>query len=389
MKHQTRRQLRLLVYRWQQTIAVFIVGYVTNISMVNAVTLFAEIEAGRSGIVGSTEVVTSTLTGPLGESSSTGPLGISSISQDPAICSLNFDSNTAIATSGVTGFTIKSIDNNQFAGVLLADGTAKWKRKVKNGVVVNGTITYQQGRWTNTWWPAINGHTQSKSQNNGNSPYAQKSPFCPNVPEFTIWDPSYERSSSLSVRFLIDAPPGGLRPGMYKFPLSIIHADYSLQIANTKTEPLVDMLNIAVKNYSCSIAAPSFVDLNDTSHTATMTFVVVCNNNQADVYYPVSTWVSMIASGDSANIGTRSPQELGVKGSNGLLTIRGNWSDKPPADCSNSSMYFDGRDGIKLGELPSRPNMFWLKTASFRLCRTGSPPPGEYTAQATLWVVQK
>lgn len=387
---------------WKSTTCLSIVGYAIGMGPLShaATTLQAIVIPNTAGYVGSTAAVSSTLKGPLNGRAYLPWRGMSSISSLTIFeCDRFRSTRIKQGLSGVYGFELTKPNGDGSGAVLVPDGTATWQRKIATGEVLTGKVVYDKGRWTNNWSPPLGWgrYTSSKSKNDGTSPYAEFNIFCPNLPpyEYTSpWDYSYQRSSSVNVRFFIDAPAGGLPPGKYSFSYPIYHTDISPGITGTEAEALADSVSVIVPNYSCSLSADkNSVDLNNFAPEATFNLRVQCQDD-GSAGGATTVWLYTTSAGVSANINTGNLQMLGVQNSNGLMTLRGRWSATAPANCNDSSLsdtlYFDGRDGIKTGDVAVNGRLTKVQPVSFRLCTTGSPAAGaSYSAQAIFGVVQR
>lgn len=393
----------------KSTAWVLIVSYAIGMnSLCSAVTLSAVVPANISGYVGSTAFVDSQITGILGPQNAymaptySGENALSGLSKYDGFCSTKDQNDVKRGSSGSYGFVLtNAADNTDSGAVLVPDGTTTWVRKVPTGATLTGTVTYTKGEWTNRWvGGTIAGYTTSSSYSDGTSSFAPYKIFCPNVPgtgslSFNQWAPTFERSSKMHVQFFIVAPTGGLSPGKYKYPDPIYHTDISGFSGGTISELIVDNIDVIVTNYSCSLSADKqSVDLTNNASVGSLNLSVQCQDKGTSTKDPITAWLSVKSSGNSASINTGNTQMLGVYNSEGLMTIRGSWSGTAPANCNDTqtttTMHFDGRDGINVGTVPVKGSLTKNQPASFRLCTTGSPAAGAlYSAQVTFSVVQR
>ncbi|WP_162473661.1 hypothetical protein [Serratia microhaemolytica] len=371
--------------------ALIIMAGVSTAYTVSAVTLTAVVEGGRSGIVGATGSVTSTLNKALMDARYSTSYGISTISTTTAICDDITSREVSIEGSDGKpyGIILRNDVGNDSGARLLPDGSATWLRTLADGKRLNGLIVYTEGLWTNTWSDGITTQS-SKSNADGTSPYVDTRIFCPNIPSVT-YDPDAIRTSSVNVRFKIYAARP-LMPGNYAVR-PLYHADLSSSGSGDMAELLVDRVDVRVANYSCALNIPTSVDLSTgagtSNDTATLNYRVQCSDQGAS-NVSMTPYVSVMAAGVSSGLSS-TPSKLGVAGTGGRLWIIGNWSGTAPASSScsaGSTMYFDGRDGIALSRVVSGGSIDVQNQVSFRLCgATGVP--GDYTAQATFSVVQR
>jgi hypothetical protein len=238
----------------------------------------------------------------------------------------------------------------------------------------------------------IAGETQISSTSDGGS--SSGIIACPLVPK-ARWNSSYSRSSSYNVRFLVDAPAGGLAPGIYKLsapPLYYLDLTDTVNSTGARYQSVGSDIEIKAADYSCSLSTDqNVINLSPDSPTATINLGVTCSKINGAAAAK-SAWLYATASGVSTFIDGSSDQQLGVANSGGLMTIRGRWSATPPANCSDSSlttaMHFSDTVGRNLGTIISS-GLTTTQSAAFRLCTTGNPAPGQYTAQATFSIVQR
>ncbi|WP_127958959.1 hypothetical protein [Serratia microhaemolytica] len=371
---------------------LMIMAGVSTAYTVSAVTLTAVVEGGRSGIVGATAPVTSTLSKALGDGRHAGQYGMAAISTYSVSCQTRLSSDVSIEGSDGKpyGIIMKNALGNDSGARLLPDGTATWQRTLADGKVLKGSIVYTEGLWTNTWSDGTT--TQSSgSYADGTSPYSPTSIFCPNIPNVN-YDPNAIRRSSVNVRFKIYAARP-LIPGDYTVD-PLYHADFSYSYGGDITALLVDRVTVRVANYSCALNIPTSVNLSigtgagAGNDTATLNYRVQCSDwGTSDI--SIRPYVSVMAAGVSSGL-SNTPSKLGVAGTDGRLWIIGNWSGTAPASSScsaGSTMYFDGRDATALSRVMPGGSIDVSGKVSFRLCGTGVP--GDYAAQATFSVVQR
>lgn len=349
-----------------------------------AVTLTAVVQGGKSGVVGETGYVTSVVTGYLFSGNQFPFKGFPALMPADSNClTISNNSNIAKGSSGTYGFLLSGPTPG---AVLLVDGIGSWERKIVNGPVVSGTVAFTRGTWRNSWSSEVPGQVSTASTREGTASQGEAFVGCPNVHGIiyavNLWDKFYDNNFSLlNVKFVIDAPVGGMAPGKYSLPAALYHYN-----SYSAPQLLLDGVNIQVPNYGCTLTAPTTVSLdNGANATSTITLVARCD---AGTTAPVMAWLSATASGSSAGVAT-TPQQLCVANSSGNIFIRGSWSAAAPT-CSASYMYFDGRNGYPLGGWnPGQPVDFGSVPISFRLCTTDDAAPGAYTAQATFSIVQR
>ncbi|VEC01340.1 Uncharacterised protein [Cedecea lapagei] len=387
---------RVSVYRLRWTILAL--ALVSATGNVGAAPLTAVVPAGRSGVIGATNNVVSALSGRMSDYGGAYELqGFPSVSAITDICTLPSDTEAALGSRGTWGF---SLAGTTPGGVLLVDGTGQWTRIGLDGRALNGTVVFLAGTWTNNWGPgSLSNRRSLKSNQDGLFELTgalSGGIACPVADADTggahgvrrAFMPDSPKSSSLNVRFLIDAPAGGLTPGRYTSP-PLYHID------SDPTEASLDLYRmispgvvVTAAYYGCTLTAPASVNLDNMDHLSTTIPLAVRCSDGAEGPEPMTAWLSVMASGTSRGV-SADPQQLGVAGTNETLYLRGSWSATVPS-CTASDMYFDGRDGLSLGQvLPGQNVDFGKIPVSFRLCTTPSAKPGNYTAQATLSVVQR
>lgn len=380
---------------WKSIALASALECVTEVGIANAADLTAIVVAGKEGIVGSTEVLTGDVTGPLsGEGSDLSVVNsVGGFSFFTRQCQSTSSSFLGKGSTNVYGFRIVTTTGAATGAVLLPHGLVTWERQLLDNTVVKGNVSYQQGRWVNSWSVPVAGQTQILSASDGVSS-GTSVVACPKVPQ-ARWNSSYIRSSSFKVRFLVDAPAGGLAPGIYKLsapPLYYIDSSDSANSPGGRYQNVGSDIEIKAADYSCTLSTDkSVINLAADLPTSAINLGVACSklNGSAPAK---SAWLYATASGVSTFINSGSDQQLGVANSAGLMTIRGSWSATPPANCSDtnttSTMHFSDTIGKNLGNIISS-GLSTTQKAAFRLCTTGNPEPGAYTAQATFSLVQK
>lgn len=391
----TRR--RVSNYRWRWTI--WAAAILASGQLAHATTLEAVVQGGRAGIVGSTSYVSSTLgPAPLGPSGGRNMLsvGFPAITNLPDRCvSLDFGggAGTAIGSSGVNGYQL--LGGPTAGGVLLVDGTGSWSRRTQTGITVQGQVVYTAGAWRDTWTPIAafrdNPRGMLASDPNG---LLFNYLTCPSPVHVVINDPTldttYARSSSLHVRFLIDAPNGGLSPGSYHLAGPLYHLDKDTSVAGSLSRELLSNINITVANYSCSLNLDkNTLPLHYQGGVAPLAATVTCNDGTPTSSVPYNAVLTALAVGGSTS--GASGRELHPPGSPGTLNVQGQWyhNDGTFLNCDQANsdpVYFDGRDGPTVLTLqPGQTNMSKTQHLLFKSC--GTAPPGTYTAQATIAIV--
>lgn len=375
--------------------------YAMESRLLSAAVLSVTVPAKTAGYLGPTSFATATVSGAMNTAAyDGGPLVTIGVDGRGGLNICSSKTSSIIKNlEGVYGLDIKNPDGSSSGAVLVPDGTASWTRKLfgVSGATVTGTITYTKGKWVNNWTPAINGATKSQSNNDGTD--AKGDIFCPTFTaswaSSNFFDmTSTARRSSSNIRFYVFAPTGGLFPGKYSMPTRLSHVDYAAHPNGLLSETLADRVEVIVPQHSCTLAASNnSLTLTNDSPTASTNLQVQCQGDNSSAG-TTAAWLTVRPSGNSAGITTGNSQLLGVKDSGGEVTIRGNWSSTAPAaTCSDSNtsttMYFDGRDGLNMGNILYNKSLDVTKPVSFRLCSTASAVAGNYTAQATFEVVQR
>ncbi|WP_127959931.1 hypothetical protein [Serratia microhaemolytica] len=386
------RRSRLSRYHWQ-----LLSGMLLSASAIVATarTLDVVVPSGRAGIVGQTDVVTSTLSGPLYDAGAVVDFGFPAVSLFSNGCSASrHDFAIAKGYSQVYGFRLKPTDINGTAGgVLLVHGSGSWERTLSSGQRMVGVVNFIQGAWQNTW--NVNGKRDRLSSLSDGTFSDQNFINCPNVVlgagSYPFYNASATRSSSLRVVFLIDAPNGGLRPGYYSIN-KLLHIDTSLNGKGDLSNLLVDGINVIVANYSCSLVlSRNRVELDSTQDTDVIGYRVSCSDGTPSSNIKMIPYLSLSASGSSQGL-SADAKHLGVVESGNKLSVVGSWSSSPPANCSEEgprTIYFDGRDGQELPTVEPTQNITTEGNLAFRLCGAKEAATGDYRAYATLSVVQR
>jgi len=374
-----------------------ILALVSATGNVGAEPLTAVVPAGRSGVIGATTNVVSMLSGQEDSEGGTGyGVGFPAVSVHNGDCTSPKAPEAALGSRGTWGFPLAGTTPG---GVLLVDGTGQWSRIGLDGRAVNGTVVFLAGTWTNNWGPGSLNNRRSLNSDqagllNGN-PIGMIACPTPAIDDISgangllrVFTPHTPRSSSLNVRFLIDAPAGGLAPGRYTSP-PVYHLDLlGRDTSGDKYRMISPGVIVIAANYGCTLTAPASVNLDNMDHLSTTIALAARCSDDAVSTEPLTAKLSAMASGTSRGV-SADPQQLGVAGTNGNLYLRGNWSATVPS-CTASDMYFDGRDGLSLGQvLPGKNVDFGVKPVSFRLCTTPDAKSGQYTAQATISIVQR
>lgn len=390
----------LVNYLWKSMVLL-----ACAIGTLSAAPVKFEIEPGVSGLVGLSQNYSSSLPqGKVGSSSATAtPLtgGIASLSLFNSIGTASNNVNIAQGPSrAYYGFKILTINGNYTGAVLVPHGQVKWSRISDDNRSISGTIIYDQGRWINTWAPAINGKTQNRSNDIGinydvSSGYAVASPFIPGAK----WKAGSSFSVSYSLKFMIDAPSGGLAAGTYKLSSGALYLISSAQ-GTTVYNQLFDGVEVVGRDYSCSISQDKVqVELSTTYPSRSILVDVFCSK-LADSALDKRISLYIQPSGASAAITTPSNKMLGVAGSNGTIHILATWHsnnfpDKSQCDGSNSPTSL-----ATFNRIGSSPATFFVGAVSgttfhktqrigFHLCTVDATPLGQYSAQIAVRMIQK
>ncbi|WP_127959205.1 hypothetical protein [Serratia microhaemolytica] len=387
-----------------------------------AASIRAVVEAGRSGIVGSTTTVTGSLAGPSYYETIYSASGFPGISTSGSGCTKA--SELVAGFSQIYGFKLTGVAQGATEGaVLLAEGIGTWQRTLVDTTnnfaeeLLIGTVVFTKGLWINNFNSQFLGYSSTSSYDDGlnNQQFSGSSTIvCPTIFQkgnagimsgFEWKTNDDTRRSTLNVRFLIDAPSGGMRPGRYTSPrLYFIDSGYDM-IGNNLYQELFSEVEVVVANYSCSINTQqqhnieldqktSTVAVGTTLWKTTQAVSVICNDNGGSESN-ITPWLSIIAAGKSAGDNLE-PLNLGVAGTDGLV-IRGAWDTTqeptcgPQAAAMANSMYFDGRDGVGLKEITVNSTNVnaEAKDIMFVLCKVDAVDAGDYEAQATISVVQR
>lgn len=379
-------QRKVSNYRWRWAIWA---GALCGLHLQSqAAELVATVPAHKSGIIGYTNYVTSNLYAP----NYGGPAGYPNEDYAPALsittkadgqCNSSIDWREG--STGVLGIPLLGPTSG---AVLLPNGTGTWRRmKSNNGSPINGTLTYTNGTWTQSWTGGDRGTNSSNPDGRTQSSYWSY-PGCPAIQTGSPWEYASSRSSSYNLQFAIDAPAGGLSPGVYTVATSIIHGDVSYVGSATVSEPLSTSTQITVPDTSCSLDADkTSIPLTPELSTAILELTTTCTEGGVPVPVPFkahltanAVQMSLGASADSWMLGT-------TAGTSGFGVLA-NWTTAPPS-CSapptGESVFFDGREGPGVGTTQQSSSVNHM---AFRLCGP-LPPPGAYTAQMEVRVVQQ
>ncbi|WP_127959867.1 hypothetical protein [Serratia microhaemolytica] len=380
------------------------------------------VPAGQEGIIGSTPFL------PNSTISTTSSLGLPTLAVEVAVttaaagvrCAKITDSDVALGwKSKVYGFKLTGPTPG---AVLLTEGHASWKKVIQGGAPLvvtplQGTTTFTMGRWSSVFSPSTLNYTRAESQSDGDSQPtvsdAYKGISCSSIVNATeysphSWKSSEPSSSSLNVRFLIDAPKGGLQPGVYTAP-QLFHLDYA-GAKSTRAE--LDPIQITVANNSCSLNTPSTVTFSGVNYQETPTSYVVLLRRSSDITVECNAasteftpWLYVTASGISTGRSSSS-SDLALVGTDGKVSeqmvIRGQWGDNiaPSGEigCAintnqvNNIMDFSGRNGYQLiQKTVYDTNKTFKRYMHFTLCKLSANnlTADEYTAQATVFLVQR
>lgn len=191
-------------------------------------------------------------------------------------------------------------------------------------------------------------------------------------------------SSTFNLRFALDAPPGGLPSGKYHLPTPVYAADINRNSAYTRTQVLLDQLDIVAAAASCSLSTSrSAINLSPGGPTGNVTLTASCTYPGSNLGEP-GVDVRLTAANAGETTLTPAFDALIPHGAPDLK-IYGAWSQTPPS-CGQGTVKFDGSDGPSLGRIaPGDLNFQRSQTVSFRLC--GTATPDAYTAQAVFQVV--
>ncbi|VEC01338.1 Uncharacterised protein [Cedecea lapagei] len=388
-------------YRLLWTIwAMALISAVFSATCEGAGELVMTVQSNTPGVGASTSTVSAQVTGtspevPVESGDRGHPALFSGIPNRFSQCSTTDSQGISRAKNGVYGFGVFGPNSTDAAATLLVTGQGTWSRWA-NSRPRTGSVTFTRGLWTATtdWtqsWPGTNSSNGNGTGFQGGVSYV----MCPSmrsqnnavVGQWDAWNSFQETSSSLTARFELDVPSGGLPPGRYSTKLPIYMLDSQNQGSSDSTL-FVERITVISTPPACTISAPAAIDMSSSMDTATVGVGVRCEARGDKDTPPLNVGLAATASGKSKTA-TSDPQQLGVANSNGAMYIRGNWSSTAPT-CAASDMYFDGRDGPVLGKLISGQSAdFGVTPVSFRLCTTPDVKPGEYTAQATLSVVQR
>jgi len=371
-------------HRW----AIWAMALLAAAGNAQAATLSAVVQAGRQGVVGFTDYVSSSVSGPLRDGTPNPEYGFPAVSMSEVECSNLSDPDLKKGTSGVYGF---SLIGPVEGAVLLVDGTGTWTRRLANAEVINGSVVFTAGRWTNTWTGSRSSGDSAQSNADGTSYKSYVA--CPNTfinGSSFQWSKLASRSSALNVRFLIDAPEGGLLPGKYSLT-PLYHGDFSTVMQGDLSSILVDGVDVTVMNYGCTLSAPASIAMDSLNPDARILVGARCEDGAVKSQNTITAWLSIERSGVSRPF-TLHPRALQMSDGNDDFYITGNWygSQAECIDDTESDMYFDGRPGIALGKVsPGQSVNFGVIPLAFRLCEFDNSVPGEYTAQATLSLIQR
>lgn len=403
---EARRGARLCAYRSRWIIwALALLGAASGIQ---AATLTADVETARAGVIGRTNQASVSITGTFRDER-----GLSGEWTDrgyPAVAVGDVGNNAAcdgVNTPGVElsptlrryGYSLKG---PTAGAVLLVYGTGSWTRQASGPDFdltwqqrkIQGQVTYDSGTWYATWNQAPYGSQVGLNNKPGSTNGSSTTPAgakvnCPTVGSGTSanfhWVPGSPRSSQLTAGFVVDAPAGGLAPGRYTLGRPVYMMDSAQQM--TRTAVLADDVVVTVWPPACTLNAPTDISLTTDNPATTVTISAQCTAPEIN-QLSHELALSIRASGQSAVGQSGDPLTLAVAGSAGNIWIRGNWSATVP-DCTTSDVYFDGRRGPVLGQVaPGQTVSFDTIPISFRLCHNNQAVPGEYTAQATLAIVE-
>jgi len=386
------RRARVSAYRHRWAIlALALLGGVADGTQ--AATLTALVQAGRQGVVGFTDYVSSSISGPLlNDAAFTDTeYGFPAVSPYTDECANIGNPQVKKGTSGVYGFALKGPTEG---AVLLIEGTGTWRRVVPtlSDLVMNGSVVFTSGRWRNTYqgenWSIIDGYTQS-DEYGLDSEDRVACPYALHETHFRYSSKAIS-GSTLNVRFLIDAPEGGLSPGEYTLMDPLYHIDNTSNNRGLRKKLLLDGVNVKVVHYGCTLTAPTSISLDSFNPDATIFVGAQCTDGAVKSQDPITAWLAIERSGVSRNF-SLFPDALQMSDGNEDFWIVGNWSSSQPGCNDNESdMYFDGRPGIALGKVsPGQSVDFGVIPLTFRLCYAEDGVSGEYTAQATLSLIQR
>ncbi|WP_127956784.1 hypothetical protein [Serratia microhaemolytica] len=383
---------------WVASLLAFSYG-LGALATAQAVDLSATVQGDRAGIVGSTNTVASSVPArALHDTLFRDLYGYPAISNSTSRCMFKNLASVAMGYSGVYGIklNIEEGDNSTWSGaVLLADGSGESVRTLKDGGLEIGKVAFRTGRWSVSVYDE---NYQYKRELSSNLDGTQSSGYilCPNsvgsgeLPDY-FDAAAVTASSSVNVKFLVDAPAGGLKPGHYIVP-PIYHGDYALQLIGDKYNQLVSNVKITVANYSCSLDMPkTSVDLDSQQQTSVLDYTVSCSDGSVSSPLPMTPYLSIDALNSSKGISSDA-RMLGVAESDGKLSIVGNWSGTPPSNCAEqtaTTMYFDGRDAVELPTIEGQGSVEQSGRVAFRLCGVQEAKPGDYQAYAIIRVVQR
>ena len=138
-------------------------------------------------------------------------MGFPAISPVKAAC---MTSTNAAAAKGATGVYGYAITGPTPGGVLLPDGSGSWQREAADGVLVKGSVVFTAGVWTNGWPGHLSWAPDNNEVSSGNDgTWAGGVVGCPGIQPDSVaaaWSQTYNRTSSLNIRFLIAAPAGAI-----------------------------------------------------------------------------------------------------------------------------------------------------------------------------------
>nr|WP_282553491.1 hypothetical protein [Providencia sneebia] len=288
------------------------------------------------------------------------------------------------------GYTLYDTVSGQRGGLMVTfEGVGKWKRQLANGELVQGTVTYDTGGgWTNNWDKPINGKTSSSRMRGGyvlNCPSVNpdEAPIIRNV--FKYGGTKY---SWISVRGVIISESGNIPPGIYVLPAAMLLSDGGDGVTSNKKE-FLNALEVRVANFSCIIKLSKnniYFDMANMQEDS-VTISSSCLGARENIGN-LKASLNVQASGTSSP-SVSDPTKLVVANTNEQLVIRGSWNNDV-LNCSRSSVFFDNRMGLDLGELKDGVQTdFPAQKLRFIACNEGQAPAGMYTAQATVSIVTR
>ncbi|MFZ4170512.1 reverse transcriptase domain-containing protein [Enterobacter ludwigii] len=378
-------QRRVSIYRWRWAIwAAALLALPCTATAERVV-----VPAGVSGVVGYTAVKVGQVRTPgtyIGA-----PEYTVCLSTRPTCVSegrASWDGQAKGPTTGSYGWAIPGPTSG---AVLVPVGTISWVRKLFDGKIVSGNLLLTLSGGTSSWAPAdaFGGidPPQNVPHHVNTLGYLQSAITGGPALQSPRWDSTFTRTSTASIRFAIDAPAGGLTPGLYGHGGFYIHLlDNHAASTNLDQASILPYLDIVVANYSCAISvSDNAVSLAPLSPTATVNATVSCSDSTSSLS-PVSADIMLQAYHAGSSTISADAKDLVPSGAPGV-TVQGTWGPTPKA-CGASDMYFDGRDSPRIATIkPGEQNITRTEPVSFRLC--GTAPPGAYSAQAILSVVMR